>query len=253
MEQSRLIMYSLAYVVEDSIEDNPHIKVHPIEIISDHTGSTNEVATENINTKDINGNNINVIANKAMSITAKWVNFMEPNRLTAPNVKKGETVMLWKYAGDRYFWTTFYNELDLRTREKATYVFSNKSGIKDASKISQLYYYTIDTINKFIRLHTDSKDGEATSYDIEINTKEGLLTILDGEGNQIELNSVSGELTIDTNKAVTINSPNVTINTTTAILNATDTTITSDKVNIKSSVFNLDSGTINIKGKVNAN
>ena len=231
--QSKLVMHSLAYVAEDYVEDSPYIKVLPIEIISDLTGRAGDINKESVTTKDIDGNNINVITDKTHVITAKWINFNEPNRLSAPNVHTGETVLLWKYGADRYFWTTFYNELDLRKREKATYIYSNKDDIKDVSKLKQAYYWTIDTINKFIRLHTDDQDGEATTYDLELNTKDGVLIVVDGLGNEIKLTSDAGLLTITTNVSVIINTVAAVVNAAgTAVINTPSFTVNSGVTNI---------------------
>ena len=230
---SKLTMYSLAYVAEDYIEDSPYIKAIPIEILSDLTGTAAKDTKEKIKSKDINNENIHVVVNKTHVITAKWINLNEPNRLTAPNVCKGETIMLWKYTGDRYFWTTFYNELDLRKNEKVTYVYSNKADIKDASKLKQVYYWAIDTINKFVRLHTDDNDGEVTTYDMELNTKDGEFILVDGLGNQIKLTSNLGLLTITTNVSVVINTTNAFINATgSATVNTPLFTVNSGKTSI---------------------
>jgi len=232
-KRSKLIMYSLAYVAEDLVEDSQYIKAIPIEVLSDVTGNIGLSKKEKIKSVNINGENVNVVVDKIHTLTAKWINLNEPNRLTAPNVHKGETIMLWKYAGDRYFWTTFYNELDLRKREKATYIYSNKNDIKDSSLLKQAYYWTIDTINKFVRLHTDDKDGEVTTYDLELNTKDGVLIIVDGLGNEIKLTSDLGLLTISTNVAVVVNTTNIIINAAaTATINTPLFTVNSGKTTI---------------------
>ena len=213
-ETSALTIYSLAYVAKDSIEDNPFIEVYPIEIISDATGKADAVTTQNNTTKNIDGKNINVKADKSNTINAKWINIAEANRLTAPNVNKGETVILWKFGNDRWFWTSFYNEIDLRTREKAIWYFSNKDSITDGSKLNNAYFYAFDTINKFVQIHTDDGDGELTTYDMKIDTKNGIFNIIDGKGNEINLNSDSNTLTHNiTNQVVTNATNDVTVNT----------------------------------------
>jgi len=232
-KDSELRLYSLAYVVEDYIEDDPYLKVLPVEHISDKSGVIGLSIPGSVVTKDIDGVITNTVINKSDVITAKWINMNEPNRLTAPNIHKGETVILWRYSGDRYFWTVFYNELDLRKREKATYVYSNKDDIKDASKLKQFYYWTVDTINKFARFHTDDNDGELTTYDIEINTKDGIFVLVDGLGNDIKLTSVDGTLTITTNLNVIVNTVNAIVNAAaTATINTPLFTVNSGKTNI---------------------
>ena len=232
--QSKLSMYSLAYVAEDIVEDSPFIKAIPIEILTDLTGIVGADMKHHAKTADIDGNKIHTVVNKTHTITAKWINFNEPNRLTAPTVHMGETIMLWKYVGDRYFWTTFYNELDLRKREKATYVYSNKDDIKDASKLKQIYYWTVDTINKFVRLHTDDHDNEATTYDFELNTKDGIFILVDGLGNEIKLASIDGLLTITTNTSVVINTKHAVVNA------SADATINTPSLTVNSGITSIN-------------
>jgi len=235
--KSRLHIYSLGYVTEDIEEDSPYLKVVPIEQISDKSGVLGKTDTERVNTKDINGNNISVVTAKTEVLTAKWLNMNDPNRLYAPNIHKGETVLIWKYSGDRYFWTPIYNEVDLRLREKATHIYSNKDEIKTESKLAQVYYWTIDTINKYLRLHTGDEDGEATTYDMEINTKDGLFIIVDGLGNEIQLESNDGKLTITTNVDVIVNTKHVTVNA------EEDVTVNTKVAEVNAS----DSATVNTK------
>jgi len=253
MDKSLLRIYSLGYVAEDYVEDNPFLNVVPIEDITDITGNlTDSVLEENENID--NDNKIEkTIKQKGYTVRAKWFNLMEPNRLTAPNLCKGETVILWRYANsDIYLWTNMYNELDKRKLEKATYVFSNKRSI--AGDINAVYYFTIDTINKRIRLHTDASDGELTTYDIDIDTKNGIFTIIDGKDNQIELDSANDKLTITINKDIEMNAPNIvsnsenfTINTKNYTLNSENDTInsTTSKHSTTSSTLTATSRTLN--------
>lgn len=219
-ETSALTIYSLGYVAADSTEDSPFIEVYPIEIISDASGVVSDSTPESNTTKDMNGNTLNIQANKSYTITAKWSNMMQPNRITPPNVMKGETVMLWKFGNDRWFWTNFYNELDLRTKEKAIWAFSNKSGITDRSQLTNAYFMAFDTINKFFQIHTDDGDGELTTYDVKIDSKNGVFNVLDGKNNEIRLDSANNILTINTNNQMAVNTKNdVTVNTKTVHIN----------------------------------
>jgi len=200
MKVSKLHFYSLGYVTKDIEEDDVWLDIHPVELLPNADGVIDDIEEERITTVDIHGEVFKTKINKSFKITAKWLNGDNVNRLTAPNICKGETVRIYRYGNtDKYFWRTLYNELDLRKLEKATYVYSNKRTIQDKTLLDKVYYWTIDTINKFIRLHTDDSDGELTTYDLEINTLEGKVTLIDGKDNSIILDSDLENLNITIN------------------------------------------------------
>lgn len=247
-ESSGLYLYSLGYVSEDIVEDSLFVKVVPIEIISDIEGDLTNTTKETNNNVNIENENKVTIKSKDVVIVAKWLNLSDANRVTPPNVCKGETIRIFKYADtDKYFWSTLYNEIDLRKREKTVYAFSNKGSVEDESLLNNMYYFTFDTINKHVRIHTDDTDGELCTYDIEINTLDGMLTIIDGKKNFIELDSDNDKLTATIHKDIILNSENITmnskkhtINTNEYILNATNSMTV--KTNIHK--FNATSSTL---------
>ena len=151
------------------------------------------------------------------------------------------------------------NEIDLINNEKATYFFSNKKIIDTSGNlINKGYHFTVDCINKFIRLFTSNNDEEYTTYELKINTKEGVLTITDGKSNFINLFSQEDNLVITTNKRVEVNTvecevnatETATVNTKLCTINATDKA----EVNTKVSIINAeDSAEVNTKNStVNA-
>ena len=223
MEISQFKLYSLGYVVEDILEDDLLLKIVPIEVISDIDGALGDVDRETNKNIDIENENRVTIKTKDTVIIAKWIALSETNRMTPPNVCKGETVRIFRYAEtDKYFWATLYNEIDLRKREKVVYAFSNKGSVEDKTLLENMYYFTFDTINKMVRIHTDDSDGELTTYDIEINTQDGVLTLIDGKSNMIELDSDRDKLTVTINKDIEMNAPNITMNSKRHTINTTD-------------------------------
>jgi hypothetical protein len=190
MAESKFEFYSLGYVTKDIEEDDLWVEVYPIEKTPTADGNIDALTVEDSVIRDLENNTHSIKINKTYKITAKWINESDSNRITPPNVCAGETIRIFRYAGtDKYFWSTLYNELDLRKLEKATYVYSNKRSIKNKSLLDKVYYWTIDTINKYVRLHTDDSDGELTTYDFEIDTKNGTVTLKDGKDNAIILES----------------------------------------------------------------
>jgi len=196
-------MYSLGKVAKDPTEDNPYIDVFPIEEITDFTGDLTEVDIISEDIKNASDEYIVSKINKEVTIRAKWLNGDNINRVSPPNICKGETVRVYRYGDtDKYFWETLYNEIDLRKNEKVVTAFSNRKTIDEEVDIDKMYYYTFDTINKLVKIHTSTNDGEPTSYDITLDTGDGILEVIDGEGNQVKLESMDGKLYININKEI---------------------------------------------------
>jgi len=260
--KSSFKLESIGFVAKDKIEDDEYIDVYPAEIQPGKNLELSEVEDKNDVAIDKDGNVDIVINTKSTLIKAKWIPIGESNQLGAPDVCKGEKVFLFRYSDlDEYYWSLFENDLRLRKNEKKTFILSNRPNItKDGSELDKAYYITMDTINKYIRLHTDDTDGELCVYDIELNTKEGTLTILDGLENEITLDSGAGSLTINTNSKVTTNTPEATINCKTSTVNASDSasitgtnsvSVTSKSVSVTGSdTVSIDGGSVAVKGGV---
>lgn len=243
--KSDFSLVALGFVAKDKIEDDNYIDVYPAELQPGKNLELSEVENKNDIAVDKDGN-IDIILNtKSTLIKAKWIPFGGDNQLGAPDVCKGEKVLLFKYSDlDQYYWSIFENDLRLRKNEKKTIILSNRPHItKDGSELDKVYYITIDTINKFIRLHTDDSDGELCVYDIELNTKEGTLTILDGLDNEITLDSEDGSLTINTNSTVITNTPKAVVNCEISTVTASDTVDITATNNV-----NVTSDTVNVTG-----
>lgn len=210
LKESLLKIYAIGYVAKDIEEDSMYVDIYPAESLNTHTGELNEENIVHTTTKDVEGKVISINIDKSRLLTAKWIPINQSNRVTPPNVCKGETVLIYNYAGtDKYFWSTMYAEPDLRKREKVTYFFSNKDSIDDEEWPEHAYTLTVDTINKVVSLKTADNDGELTTYEISLDTAEGMLTIVDGKENKIQLNSDSDTLSVSTNLAVLINTMNI--------------------------------------------
>ena len=127
-KESKLKLYAIGYIAKDIEEDSMYVDIFPAETLNTYSGELNDQTVVNTTTTDIEGNVMSIAVDKSRLITAKWLPLNQSNRVTPPNVCKGETVIIYNYAGtDDYFWNTMYAEPDLRKREKVTYYFSNKA------------------------------------------------------------------------------------------------------------------------------
>jgi hypothetical protein len=259
MDVSLFHLYSLGVVTKDKVENDNYISVTPIEHIPDVDSEYNDVEVTTVETLDIDGNNKSIIVDKSSTIQAKWLPDVDTNRAISPDVCKGETVKIYRYSDtDEYYWTTLYNQFHYRKKEKDLRLYSNRDSIEEKQSVNDMYYTLMDTINKLCKIHTADNNGELTTYDFEVNTKDGVMLITDGRGNKIELTSRKDLLTIKTNKkvhvittdvvvdaskSVTVNSPEVTINSTNTTINADkNVNINCTTANVKCSDMNVNAG-----------
>ena len=217
---SKLFLYAMGYVAKDKVKDNWYVDIHPIEQITTNVGDLTDKDIIEVTTIDVHGNTISVNVDKSKVITAKWLPLDNSNRITPPDIMKGETVNIYNFNGiDGYYWNTVYCEPDLRKHEKVIYFYSNKDDIENKDYMDKGYYLTVNTYDKYIKLHTADNDGEHTTYDIDIDTKEGKLTIRDGKGNFIELDSADDKLHSNINRLTSFVTPKFeVINSTTELV-----------------------------------
>lgn len=239
MEKSKKF-FGLGYVVADKVEDSYEIEVYPIEVIPTAEGDLSQKDSSSLTIQDSQGNNVSVKYDKSNSIPCTWYPNGEQNRITAPDVCKGDIVEIYTFGEtDEYFWCVYGHNQALRKREKVLYYFSNKAGTGGDS--TQGYFLLIDTINKTVHFHTANNDGEACGYDLLFNTKEGQMAISDTLNNSIILDSVNGQLNITTNEKIILNTKEATVNAKTVNINASDScNIKTNSMNIKSSKCNIN-------------
>lgn len=209
MNKSKLSLYSLAIVVSDLNQSGWSIECVPTEVLTTASGTLKEDDDSEISEdiEDAKGEKVSVTFKKSSTITATWISFGNYNRATAPDVCRGEVVLLLRYAGeDKFFWMPLFSQFDLRKKETVMYAYSNKdSQVESEDELrTNLYYTQFDTINKLVKLHTAANDGESSGYDIEVNTGDGILSIADTNDNVLTWNSVDGTLQWSMTKDITI-------------------------------------------------
>ncbi len=200
----------MGIVAKDKPTATDTISVMPIEHITDTKGDINQESDYESKAKDHKK-----VPNQSKSVSkntidATWIPLGGSNRISSPDVTAGETVLIFTYADtNEFYWTTYLREPSIRRLEKVMYGFSNmSSGARsDAFDRETSYWYEVDTMNKYTKIHTSDNDGEYTTYDITINTKDGNIEIKDGVGNFIYFDSPAGLLHAKFNTEVRLEAP----------------------------------------------
>jgi hypothetical protein len=242
---SKLHFYSVGIVAANKLLSSKVIEVTPIESVPMLDGEiTDNVNQYQTTSKDASGATYSAAVATTVTVKATWLPIGSSNRITAPDVRRGEIVIIYRFAdSDEFYWGTLKDDSHLRKLETVIFAFNADTVEGSKASLDNTYFLEISTHNKVVHFHTSNANGEPYTYDIQINTGEGFIQIQDNDGNfikfdskeqQIEMVNKSGSK-VEINKAdinlVSTNSINLqtkTINTnvTTSVLNATQHTCT---------------------------
>ena len=188
---SEFHFYSLGLVAANKALSSKIIEAVPIEHTSFANGDISDSASPVSTTaKDSKGANYSAEINTTTSIKATWLPLGSSNRMTAPDVRRGETVALYRFADtDEFHWTTCKDDMDLRKLETVIYAFSATQVEGAKTDANNSYYLEVSTHNKMLHLHTSTANGEPFAYDIQLNTATGFIIITDDQGNIITFNT----------------------------------------------------------------
>lgn len=203
---SGIRFYSVGIVVQDKELDSWDVLVYPVEKLPTGLGDMKESEKLKYDIKDMNDNNISLEIEKSFTIKASWMSFGQYNRASAPDVCRGETVILVRFGGeDDFYWIPLFSEFNFRKKEQVMYFFSNKDAVpEDESQLGeQGYYFTADTINKQFLLHTSDNDGESAKFDLAVDGATGQIIMKDGNENKTVFDSVNSSYNAEFQKDIT--------------------------------------------------
>lgn len=191
MNASKLDIYSIGIVAANKPLSSHDIEVTPIEDFSMIDGEITDNTTPYKAKGSADGKSTYQLElDTTASIKAKWMPVGQANRYTAPDVRRGEMVMIYRFADtDEYYWVTMKDDLTLRKLETVIYAFSGTTDEFKGVGPSTHYFLEISTHKKLAHFHTSKANGEFCSYDVQINAAEGYVNIQDDVGNIFSLDS----------------------------------------------------------------
>lgn len=191
MQLSKLHFHSLGIVAVNKPLDSHDIEVTPIEDLPMVDGELSDNLQEfSAKGKAPDGSSYETSADTSVTIKATWYPIHTSNRVTSPDVRRGEPVVIYRFGDtDKYYWVTQQYDLSLRKLETVIFVLSNTQDEDKAATFENSYFFEWSTHSKRMRIHTSKSDGEPFAYDIELNAKDGFLQIQDDIGNIISLDS----------------------------------------------------------------
>lgn len=189
--KSSLQLFSVGYVTKNKAYDSRIIQALPVESASATDGEvTHNPVQDILKGMDAKGNAYEVKATATRDLECEWYPF-EDNRVTPPDVRRGELVEIYRLGNSaKYFWRSMNMRNGLRTLEHVVtaYGATPKPGGSGLDMDSS-YTTVVSPLNGYINLRTSKANGEPFSYTLQINTKDGIVGLQDDVGNYFELNS----------------------------------------------------------------
>lgn len=257
---SKLVPVSLGQVAAHKVLNSVEIEVYPIEhspIASGELNSTQGEYKATVSSK-AGATNESVVATSA-TWKAEWLPIGDSNRQTAPDVRRGELVMIYQFADrDKYYWATLASDLNFRKLETVVWAFSATKEEGATPNSDNCYFIEISTHKGLIHIHTTQKNGEYCGYDIQLNTKEGRFVIADTVGNELLLDSTENQFrltnasgsVIDLHKLILSMkmAEKISMQTKNYEVNAENMSMSGKALNIKANTTN--DGNVDIKGSM---
>lgn len=192
------------------------------------------------------------------SVPATWFN-RNSNRTTAPNVRRGDEVLVWRVGEtDQYLWE-LRDGKNIRL-ETVIYAFSADPSKPIADDYSNAYTFEVSSHNKSVTFSTSKANGEPFAFTTQYDLATGQLVNTDDVGNSAYIVSrerIVGMTNGDGSK-FEINGPNIIGECKdNAVLTAESISLKADSINldassvdISASSVGVSAGTIGLKGNV---
>lgn len=193
MEITKLHIYGLGIVAVNKPLTSKDIEVTPIEDLPFLDGEISDnVSIFESSGKTKDGSTYTTSIDVTATIRATWLPIGISNRVTPPDVRRGEKVVIYRYGEtDRYYWTTLEYDMKLRKLETVIFAFSNTQVEAKEGTADSTYFFEVSTHKKLVTFHTSKSDGEPFSYTFQFNTKDGNWIVQDDIGNLISVDSAN--------------------------------------------------------------
>lgn len=182
----------------------------------------------------------------------KWMPF-SANRLTAPDVRVGSQVAIYKFADDdQLYWTTWGIGNESFRLEHILYAWNANPNTDKNAPFDFNSYYTlvISTRHQEVVFKTTQANGEPCAYRFGFNTKNGTWAFTDTEQNAFALNSMKHQWVMRNREGSIFNITKKDIsmiNKGTQLFEAEKSiNMKTDKFFVKCNEFTMDAGTMDV-------
>ena len=189
---SAMTPYSIGIVAINKKLDSDEIEAAPIEDLIYLSGEiTDNMEKMTVSGQDSKGSSYSSTVEIANTVRAKWTPMGTSYQKTAPDVRRGEKVQLWRVGDSQlYYWTVLENDGLTRRLETVHNAVSATREEDIPLSENNSYSWGVDTHKKYVNIISTSKaDKEKWKYDINVDVAAGIVTITDDIDNTIKIDS----------------------------------------------------------------
>jgi phage gp45-like len=198
---------------------------------------------------DSQGNAFQVKVTTDQAVEAEWLP-KGSNRRTPEDIRRGQRVLLWKYADKNdYYWQ--YLGLDDHLFKLETVVLqisATADESADSTKVENSYYLEISSHEQRITLQTSQANGEFCTYAFQFNMKEGKVVLTDELGNSFMLDSKNTVLELENAEGTVLRLDKKVID---AIAKDAINMEATNSMSLKTKRFALQADTVTVKSTTN--
>lgn len=193
---SSLYIYSLGIVAENKTLGTDIVEVTPTEDLGYLDGELTTGTQDLTHTgTNANGEQYSIKITMGNTIACSWLPLF-PGINRSPDVRRGQRVLIWRFGNaDKYYWTTtgWDNHLfKLQSNERLTSASTDESETELNAKNS--YRYVESSHKGIVEYTTTTKNGEKTTWHLQLNTKDGSFSIQDGDGNYCQIDNANARV-----------------------------------------------------------
>ncbi len=157
---------------------------------------------------DADGNKYADKVSTKNAITCKWLPWGS-NRSTAPDVRRGERILIYRAAdsASEFYWVCPGLDDHLRRLETVVYLWSaDPEGLSDTpATVENSYSLVVSTHEKQLTLQTTQLNGEPFPHTLQLDATKGIFTYTANVGNGFNVESAENTVRGVTCKIVSLN------------------------------------------------
>lgn len=190
MQVSKFVQHSIGIVAVNKPLKTDVVEVTPVEYLTMIDGEINDHFEEiNLKSKNFDDTNYETGTKQSTTLKCRWLP-NSSNRVTSPDVRRGEQVMIWRFGdSDKFYWSSLEYEKKLRKLETIVFGISATKDEDDIGTPDSMYYLEVSSHRKLIHFHTSKANDEPFGYDLQLNTEKGYLLLTDDVGNLVNIDS----------------------------------------------------------------
>lgn len=203
--QTSQILTYVGQAAEDLPRDAVRLKIFCPELTPALSGAY-AAATQEVTAQTTNRRGVTETSRVTVSNTITATFWGQSNQSVAPRVRKGEQVMVLKYADrDEFYWQPTGRDQHARTTDTFRVEAAAAPATAEARGDDNSYILTVSGEDKQVLIKTSKANGEPFAYTIRIDTAGGTISINDDVGNRVFIDSATPQVQMNNKDGAVVN------------------------------------------------